>query len=72
MVQRLVQILFTYEYIDQTGNFEDCIYMRENMYINYDDFDVVKRIIESFFDETDKSKRLKNVQEVRHMGLRLV
>lgn len=72
MVQRLVQILFTFEYIDQKGDFADCIYMRENMYMNYDDFDVVKRIIENYFDETDKSKRLKEVKEVRQLGLRLV
>lgn len=72
MVQRLVQILFTFEYIDQKGDFEDCIYMRENMYINYDDFGVVKRIIENYFDETDKSKRLKEIKPVRQLGLRLV
>ena len=72
MVQRLVQILFSFEYIDQNGDFEDGIYMRENMYINYDDFDVVKKIIENYFDETDKSKRLKQVKEVRQLGLRLV
>lgn len=72
MVQRLVQILFTFGYIDQKGDFEDCIYMRENMYINYDDFDVLKRIIENYFDETDKSKRIKEIRPVRHLGLRLV
>ena len=72
MVQRIVQILFTFEYIDQKGDFEDCVYMRENMYMNYDDFDVVKRIIENYFDETDKSKRLKQIGEVRQLGFRLV
>lgn len=72
MVQRLVQILFTYEYIDDNGNFEDCIYMRENMYIDYDNFDTVKRIVEVYFDETDKSKVVKEIKEVCQLGLRLV
>lgn len=72
MVQRLVQILFTFEYVDQKGEFEDCIYMRENMYMNYDDTEVVKRIIENYCDETDKSKRLREVTKVRRLGLRLV
>lgn len=72
MVQRLIQILFAFDYVDQTGDFEDCIYMRENTYMNYDDFDVIKRIIENYFDETDRSKRLKQIKEVRYLGLRLV
>ena len=72
MVQRLVQILFVFDYVDQAGDFEDCIYMRENTYMNYDDFDVIKRIIENYFDETDRSKRLKQIKEVRYLGLRLV
>lgn len=72
MAQRLVQILYTFEYVDQPGNFEDMVYMRENIFINYDDPDIRIKIVKSFLNETDKSKKLKEVVDVKMLGLRLV
>lgn len=72
MPQRLVQLLYTYEFVDMKGNFEDSVYMRENVFINYDNPETRLKIVSVFLGETDKSKILKEVTDVRMLGLRLI
>lgn len=70
--QRLVRIDYIYSYVDQEGNFEDYLYMKENMYLNYEDKDVLFKIVNNFIDITDRSKVLKDVTTVKYLGLRLI
>lgn len=70
--QRLVRIEYKYEFVDQEGNFEDYVYMKENVYLNYEDKDMLFKIVNNFLDITDKSKVLKDVAGVKYLGLRLI
>lgn len=73
MPQELIKI--EYSYIDvnlPTTVHIDSVYMRKNDYINYNDIDTVKRIVNIFFDETGSGRILKEIKYVKSLGLRLI
>jgi len=73
MPQELIRIDYTFIDVELPSTIHaDSVYMRKNDYINYNDIDMVKRIVNVFFDETGGGRILKEIKYVKLLGVRLI
>lgn len=71
MVQRLIKIEYQYyrKDVDFTDSYLiDEFYMIENIFMNYDDLDVCKKVVEFYLNESHEDRLFKAIVNVKYLG----